>query len=134
VLDHRRRIRLANHRGAVDRVARAQGLARVDGGITPCPIRVEPIGAKCRERAGTRGEDGPLVLHVLRLADCFDGDRLDDERLSGHQEAVLLPVAALEFGDHECGVVLRGDRSVVSVPSYFKCSTRSQLMRDAAIP
>jgi hypothetical protein len=35
----------------------------------------------------------------VRPADRFDRDRLDDERLARHQEAVLLPVLALEFHD-----------------------------------
>jgi len=109
VLDHRRRIGLADHRRPVDRVAGTQILAREHGGVMPCAVRVEPIGAQRRQR-GARGERGPLVLHVLCLADRLDGNRLDNERLARHQKAVLLSVAALEFRGHECGVVLRRNR------------------------
>jgi len=50
----------------------------------------------------------------VRHADRLDRDRLDHERLSGHQEAVLLAVAALELADDAVDLVAHrhGERRV----------------------
>ena len=94
------------------------------------PARVDAVGADRRQRPGAAQNAGALVGDVVRPADRLDRDRLDDQRLAGHQEAVLLAVSALELGDDDAhGRRRRGIASVVSVPSYLRCSVRFAAMR-----
>src|SRR5688500_19394583 len=57
---------------------------------------VEAEDLQSAQGARTGCERGALVGCRLVAAHRLDGDRLDDERSSGHQESVLLPIPCLE--------------------------------------
>jgi hypothetical protein len=73
--------------------------AIVDGGVAKCALCVDPVRLDRCERQVARRTRGHAVLRVVGPADRFNRDGFHDERLARHQEAVLLPVLALELGD-----------------------------------
>src|SRR5207249_1526110 len=98
-LDNRRCILLGDDGGAVDRVARSQIAAVMDSCNAESPLRVDAIRLEGEEWTGAVGEDRRFLGCRSRSADRFDGGRLNDQRLAGHQKAILPSIALFEFGD-----------------------------------
>jgi hypothetical protein len=100
-LDHRGRILLGDDRRTGDPVARPQVGAQVKWRVAPGPVGEHAVGFRRRERPCARSERGPRIGHARGDADCLDRRSFDDQRLAGHQEAVLAAIAALEFGHQQ---------------------------------
>ena len=98
-LDDGRRVVLADDRRTGDGVAGAQMQAIVDCRFVERAGGVDPLRPDRRQRKRARLVPRHGIAGVVRPADRLDRDRLDDERLARHQEAVLLPILALELGD-----------------------------------
>ena len=136
-LDDRRRIALAQHGGAVDRVAGTQVVAIVDRRVVERAVRVHAVRARAARAVLPRGGEGRgrLVGRRLRRADGLDGDRLDHQRAcpaSGSRTAADSGARSPRRSARRSSAA--GNSSVVSVPSYFTCSVRRHVMRGAAMP